>query len=492
MLERISYDKSLYDRLADAELLTAIWQTKSTLDSPMDLWGNAKIPWIDMESNSNNTDSWLQTSNLGGADSYSSLIGLPIHDLPPSGTTELSIETSYLSFFCSPFSIMKTSDDSHRIRSNIRLSCPGCPKWNRTPSETCSADPHISQCSRLTSFLGLTDLYSNGLADIDPPTANTLIVEIRPGPGQYEAINQESTKMTHGWSTRCDVLEKHVEVRIKCENGNCHSEAIRPSQLDTRPPNLTAFDYWATQVLPKKELLPIYEPGPVMYLSRGSNQSELEPIDVETAFSHVTEELFSLRIGAIMNTYFQIWLSLMQVRPLTTFGFQRLTGLEGTEPWGPGYIPANGLKLHTQSSDSWQTIIGKPDEFLDGRKELYWYAEANITTSVGKEVYQPVAIWVAVLLFCSLSITCIGILGIICKSKSLAPNRFDAVFGHTYDNPDFGLDSGATTLGVDERLRLLGHLEVRVGDVRKGWDVGRIGLAMKDNVSTLKLGRSYE
>lgn len=78
------------------------------------------------------------------------------------------------------------------------------------------------------------------------------------------------------------------------------------------------------------------------------------------------------------------------------------------------------------------------------------------------------------------------------ESRSLAPKRFDPVIGQTFDNPDFGLDPGGTTLDVDDRLRLLGQLEIQIGDVRKDWDVGRISFAVKENVAPLKLGRFYE
>ncbi|KAH9985175.1 hypothetical protein F4779DRAFT_639551 [Xylariaceae sp. FL0662B] len=93
--------------------------------------------------------------------------------------------------------------------------------------------------------------------------------------------------------------------------------------------------------------------------------------------------------------------------------------------------------------------------------------------------------WVADLIFCSLTTTCICIFGILFRSRSLALDRFDAVLGHTFDNPDFGLDSGGITLDVDERLCLLDQLAVRVVDVRKFWDIERIGFTMKDNVAPL-------
>lgn len=159
--------------------------------------------------------------------------------------------------------------------------------------------------------------------------------------------------------------------------------------------------------------------------------------------------------------------------------------------WGPEYVPSEGLRLWTQSSDL-QHVDYHMQGLLPTEDILHSFASTNVTTNTNIEVYQAKAVWVASLLICSLTVLCLGIFGIICKSRSLAPKRFDPVIGQTFDNPDFGLDPGGTTLDVDDRLRLLGQLEIQIGDVRKDWDLGRLSFAVKENVAPLKLGRFYE
>ncbi|KAI1498917.1 hypothetical protein F5X99DRAFT_391829 [Biscogniauxia marginata] len=161
-----------------------------------------------------------------------------------------------------------------------------------------------------------------------------------------------------------------------------------------------------------------------------------------------------------------MYLSALTIRPLTTSSFQCLTGLNGTAPWGLKYLPPEGTQLLTQSFPPNQTsswVIGEGDCV----NEYYFYAATNVTTSVTTKVYRPEIVWVTVLLICSLILIGIGILGIVCESRSLAPNRFDAVLRHTFDNPEFGAGIGGTTLDVDERLKLLGQIEVEVGVLGK-------------------------
>ncbi|KAH9897424.1 hypothetical protein F4778DRAFT_783007 [Xylariomycetidae sp. FL2044] len=124
--------------------------------------------------------------------------------------------------------------------------------------------------------------------------------------------------------------------------------------------------------------------------------------------------------------------------------------------------------------------------------EFHFYAATNATNTLSETIYQASAGWITVVIACSLMLLGFGILGIICESKCLAPNRFDSVLSHTYDNPQFEPESGASTVDVEARLKQLGNLEVRVGDVSKGGDVGRIGLGLKSKVQGLKLGKLYE
>ncbi|KAH9988759.1 hypothetical protein F4779DRAFT_638277 [Xylariaceae sp. FL0662B] len=458
------------DGLADVEMFTALNQPASVYDRPMDSWGNVKVPWIDTP-DTEQSNAWNEKVNVKNADSFSSLLGIPIHELPPSGTKDLILETSYLKLACSSLSAASLSP-YYGFQPGVRITCPKCPIWNATsPHNLCrNGSPH-SWCERLTSFLGL-----EGLSKEQSIGVRTITIDIwRPRP-PYAA-----EPVTDGWSTRCGVTEKRVEVHVQCQDDGCYSEAIRPSQTDRRTENSTAFDYWVTEVLTNRMLLPFNPADIVQYLSRSSNQSRFAPVDLATLVSGVDEDQFSSRLGAILNAYIQIYLLTMSIRPKTSSAFG----------WGPEYIPSGGLRLLTPSSDLGQ-IDSQLRNTLYGDMPFWSYAAANVTTSNSTEVYQPVIAWVACLLICSLTLLAIGSFGIICEKRCLAPKRFEPVLGQTFDNPDFGLGSGGTTLDVDERLQLLGRLEVRVGDTRKGWDVGRIGFAIRENIAPLQLGRLYE
>lgn len=465
-------NRNYWQNMAGAEMLTALNQPVDVYERPMDIWGNVKVPWID-KLDPGHSGTWIDTADVRGADTYSSLIGIPIHALSPLGVKDLFIETSYLTLNCS--TLRKKELYLYDPRSHeeiLRISCPECPDWNNTyPYKVCAAGSSQAKRTRLATFLGLETPTT------DPPRgANIIVVDIWPMSDYFR-----DEPGIDGWSTNCTVIEKHVEVHAQCDVKGCHSEAIRHSEKDKRPANFTAFDYWAGYALSNRTLVP-FDPGDaVQYLSVSSNQTEFGGTDYDHLVSNVTEDQLSLRLGAFINSYVQIYLMCMLVRPKESSSLA----------WGPEYVPSEGLRLWTQSSDL-QHVDYHIQGLLPTEDILHLFALTNVTTSTDIEVYQAKAVWVASLLICSLTVLCLGIFGIICESRSLAPKRFDPVIGQTFDNPDFGLDPGGTTLDVDDRLRLLGQLEIQIGDVRKDWDVGRISFAVKENVAPLKLGRFYE
>lgn len=257
--EADSSDESFF-WLADVEMFIAINQPGDVQESPMDIWGNVKIPWIDTL-DAEQPDSWIQTVDITGADSWSSLIGIPIHDLPSFGTKDLRIETSYLSLDCSPLrevELPKYDDGPARVV----ISCPGCPLWeNTTLHELCTNGGAPDWCERLTAFLGLDQPDEEQSAD-----ANIIVVRAWAGIGQQSTHNPSM----NGWSTTCAVTEKRVEMQVQCNEG-CHSKAIRYSQRDKRPTNLTAFDYWASYVLSNRTFLGLDSVDIVNYLVESSD-----------------------------------------------------------------------------------------------------------------------------------------------------------------------------------------------------------------------------
>lgn len=85
-------DNSLY--------MAAIQAHQEVLDGPRDLWGNMKVPFLDIDS-AGESDGWLNVTANSASD-YSGLFGIPVKDMP-SGNTTFVMESDYIQLHCSPF-----------------------------------------------------------------------------------------------------------------------------------------------------------------------------------------------------------------------------------------------------------------------------------------------------------------------------------------------------------------------------------------------------
>ncbi|KAI3319507.1 hypothetical protein HD806DRAFT_525491 [Xylariaceae sp. AK1471] len=489
-LSRIQQD---LDAGLDATMFSAMEQPTQTLNGPTDSWGNAKIPIIDHLHDSEGSDAWWDTTRLKGADSYSSVLGIPVHEIPLTGTNDLSIETSYLKLNCS--SLTRPKFYGGPVNDfNFRLSCPNCPAWNIShSSKRCKEDSSYPWCSRLAAFLGLELPHTTNIDRVDTRT-NFIIVDIWTNPDtNSHATPQEQLDRNQGyaWSTTCAVAEIHVEAKLRCESERCHANSIRYSQIDKRPPNITPLDYWASKVLPSG-LNPGIQTSSIASYLRRPNEREMAPPDFDSFYSDVTAEQFSVRLGAILNTYLQIYLASNLIHPLRVS--QTLTSQRSSleDIWGPEYTPVDGLKVISKSSDLGIVWTNIRERFKGYGGSLRYYATTNVTTSNSNEVYRADPLWITLLVLCSLSGITIGIVGLICEARSLAPDRFDPVLGLTFDNTELGLPLGGSAVGVDDRLCLLNQLVVRVGDVARDEEIGRIGLAIESRVSPVRRERFYK
>ena len=76
----------------------------SVRSSPVDTWGNVKIPWIENYENGSTADSegWFtHDTNRATIDTYSSLTGVPISGVNDSSVNyTMNMETKYLRLEC--------------------------------------------------------------------------------------------------------------------------------------------------------------------------------------------------------------------------------------------------------------------------------------------------------------------------------------------------------------------------------------------------------
>lgn len=477
----------------DATLLSIMQQPGFVLESPTDSWGNAKVPWIENLNASMNTGNWLDTTQLGGVDSYSSLTGIQVHDLPLYGTITLPIETSYISLNCTPL-LQKRSFSGRPGSLHARISCPSCPSWTANYFQRCAEDPLNIWCIRLAAYLGLSNPQNNPSEDIGPFSARTISLDIWES-HIYDTPRNPLEELRHGqgnaWSAKCAVFEKRVEVLVECESEKCHSTAIRYSQIDNRPANITALDYWVSHIFPNGLEPQIYAGLAPQFVSQPFTR-HTEPTHVTNLFSNITEKTLSARLGAVLNTYIQNYLSCNIVEPFNVTRYLISQNLGEEEFWGPRYTSADGLSAVTVSAD-FGTAWANLQAHFNGYAGLFRYTAAtNATITHKTEVYQADPLWITLLLLCSLTTMTIGIINIVRESRLLIPDRFDPVIGLTYNNPDLGIPWGCSTVGVEDRLRLLSKLEVQVGDLAGNEEIGKIGFALKNKVCLVRKEKLYD
>ncbi|KAI1153940.1 hypothetical protein F4825DRAFT_413406 [Nemania diffusa] len=258
------------------------------------------------------------------------------------------------------------------------------------------------------------------------------------------------------------------------------------------------MDFWASQFLPNGSATKLPAHTIPSYLSGPVPQSS-SPANISRIFEQVTEKQFSARLGAILNIYLQLYLAGTVVRPRnTTREFPTESFITLQDTWGPEYDPTSGLKLVSTSSEFegvWTDLHRYFEKYSKSLRDFsggYGYATTITNTSISTEVYKANYVWVTLNFICLLTALALAIIGLVCESRSVVPNRFDSVLGLTYNNQDLGLEMDGSVLGVDERLRLLSQLEVRVGDVKGNAETGRIAFAAKDKPLPVRKGRLYE
>lgn len=469
--------------LSDSLMLMALNQPADVYNTPTDVWGNAKIPRVELL-DPEESGRWIDTVHINNPDSFTSLIGIPLHDIPASGSSSLLLETSYLTTNCSHLS---AADLSHLNATDVSqplidqspaivFTCSDCHDWSSKKAyDICNTSSPPPSCARLQAFLGLEEGNKQVAAGI-----NRINVQLwNPCPTSPD-INRNRNK-GNLWLATCAVADKRVEVRLMCENRSCYSTSIRLSRSDRRSINLTPFDYWAAHTLTNRSLLHFRPVEILRYLSNSTKTLSLVNSGDDIRLSDMDNEEFSLRIGIILNTYIQSYLTQQFFRPKTSV----------YKIFGPEHSPSGGLRLLSQSTKLKQIH----SQLRETSNDDYWgfsYAATNVTTTYSVDVYHPIICWVVVLLLCSATLLCVGTFGIVCESRSLAPGMFDPVLSHTCNNITFGIEPGGSTLDVEDRLRILGHMEVRVGDIHHVSDVGYIGLAVKEKVMPMRKGRLYE
>jgi hypothetical protein len=466
-----------------AALMQSIEQKKSAVDS----WGNVKIPRLELFTNQEpDRNGWTDVSKVPSLEVYSSLLGLPIVNLPDThdGSTTFIAGIAYVSLSCGqPYITTRTFPDV-----SFNVSCLNCFPFDVNRSVSTDRSYYNNRLARVKEFLGYTNTTDRQLPAGLLRPQRTIIIQ-----GYIDNIISLKSP-----TFNCHVRQNLVDVEIYCQQNRCRASRMRKSVTDKRNENTTSFDMWGVRVLrhmSKQNLAPdggvdSNASGAELFLQNASSLPVIPYIagTFHTVnLSNITPEAIASKMTILLNTYIQIFIA------PTAFAGGLDTG--NMSIYGPEHTLDNGL-LTVANESFWRNreLFDFPDIFGMGNNFPYFpFIAASTTATVTSLtlVYKPVIAWAVILI-----VTCVGLLaieavGLFFRFRTWGPDLFDPLMALTINNPDMPLEPPCSYLNVAARVQMLGREEVRLGDASAGSEIGRIGFGMVERIHPLDKGRLY-
>jgi hypothetical protein len=513
-------------KFSDASALfsAALLAPLATKNGPQDAWGNVKIPSIAaLGSSKVDAEGWINVPRIETPETFSSLVGLPLVGLPSKGTSNFSLESSYVSVECGKFnqtpwpSVNGDTDFTKTNWTELEVIAPGY-VWPNMSSLNPFQDN--TKGSIPTSFF--IDTTRPTMWDTQSPDYETLVGRFDGFVGNINQSRLNEVEMQTKRELRyvsiykpnngfgdyglniaiCSLSQNHVEVIVRCNEDKCVAEKVRKSLSDTRPSAFTGFEHTTImQGFSKRFATAItsdFGSSPTeRFLTNSSSLpfiQQLKQPQLDVAYvnmSLVPPEVFSRRLSLLLNTFYQL-----SMQPTGYFG-SLSTNLS---TYGPDtlpvtdinvYLPSNLTATNSTFADWWvpfQDAVQDIESPFIGATTM-----ANVTTV--QEIFVCNFAWLALLLASSGIIFIIGGFALILKRKTLGPEIFGFVTSMTYDNPYVRIGNGplggGTTMDAMERARLLKDVKVYIGDVQGDADVGHIAMAAGVPLRKLERGRLY-
>lgn len=252
-----------------------------TRTSPLDAWGNVKIPRIQYLENSTESDDdgWytVPTEN-DNLDMYPSFVGLPMRGFQVNATTtdyDFHAQTPYLDLHCTPN--------------------------NMTSSDLASLSDPAKGGQNVTGHNGLIWWSSNETESRIKDSSDDLRpfnFSYIPTYGPYSALI-------------CSMTTTYVEAEITCAfNSTCRSAKVRHLRLKQLPPSFTFLDihYQNWFIFLQGFMSSLGQSkgsGSFNYFDKSLTDPRMPTSqDIVTNVTLQTRENYSIRFGQLLNSYF--------------------------------------------------------------------------------------------------------------------------------------------------------------------------------------------
>jgi hypothetical protein len=399
-----------------------------------DSWGNVKLPRLEsLDSSLADRDGWITVPSTGmTVENYTSLVGIPVIGRSVDQDADFSLETSQLTTECEPF--QQTFLDTNDFTGLEKL-VPGKTLFNiskdNNPWETSTfflqsvvpnefPGPGV-ETPRLDTFFGFLD---------DSRLEKPLEKRIFTYASGFFSNRSFAVNVAN-----CSIGQVHTETAVRCRNSRCSPTRIRRSQSDKRPEEITALDHNLIEDGLFQSFPDASRPGKgsaitELFIFNTTYMPLVSPMDYYSAnpgwvdLSKLSPEVFSRRLGLVLNTYYQL--------SLASNAYMGTLPSNNMSLYGPDTLPVSDINVWLPSNLS-TTNTTFIDWFLDfgsiiSRSGIAFVgATTNATMINTKEIYACNFAWLALLLTAAGILLITGTASLILKRKTLAPEMFGFV-----------------------------------------------------------------
>lgn len=417
----------------DALFLSALAAPLTTKHSSLDNWGNLKIPMIETLPgySAANEHSWIpvDAENVESPPIYSSLLGIPIANIPSQGNSSFNLETSYWVLNCP--TLEKVSSNNEML-SLLNLSTnPPASDWVGTWGGINSSTPDTTPSG---------EFRCNGTDPEMPPRTIQYV--------SWDGVPTENDDF--GTKAICTIQTTYVELSVSCDSWECAVREERQSTLPHPPAAYTGLDScngivtmaafnWYTASF-SKIISGVHSSQPTAvqaYFINPEYPFNISAIYALPGLYGVGNQSFAISLGQMLNTY---WIASV-----------------GTESLVLGH-PVDFTGLSSLSADS----------------TYFSYAASDVT--INEEVLVCNRGWLIALIIATLAMFLAAVVKMFVDLKIWIPQLSMNVSTATRNNPAFAQPQGGSVLSDRARSRLLKDIKVRFGDLVPGEQVGQLAI----------------
>jgi len=401
---------------------------------------------------------------------YASLVGIPVSGVFTAGSSNYTIESSYLSLACQP-SINITNNRDLDWEKYLGFVWKNRTLTNQT--SPFSGSGNYGTTFFLDTYLPFTDARYN-----------LLVGQSSNATDQSDPLLNKTRQILFGsylnsgmMLTNCTIDYVHTESLVSCPTADsCSVIRVRPSQSDTRPRWISPFDDnsiaynfalnfpqaagqngQSGQSTPTEVFMSFLSSPYTGAASAASTQGFVN------LFGLGSSEL-SARLSLVLSTYWQV--------------------STGPTTYTAG-LPANANPVDVNDDNP----VTEQASFVTNSEFVTLGGTSHNTTT--RPIWVCSFVWASLLFASSSILLVVGLAGLVLKLRTRGPDMLGFVSSLTHDNVHVPLGGGGAVLGM-ERSRLLKNMRLKIGDVKAREEVGHIALAADGvHVGGLQRNRLY-